>query len=246
MTSDMRLRAKFHRFRTKVVETGRREGILPGLRLAARWTVAFVEKKASMATERFRDARDGVDTRAERPEEDYPDAGVFDDGTFYRPIPPRLFGRMMRDARVSPERYTFIDLGCGKGAALLLALEHGFRSVVGVELNGRLVEIADENLKQYTKAHGLDARTAAVEADVAHYDFPDEPLFIFLYNPFGADTMAVVLRRLEESIRENPRPLVIAYVSPVTEALLDASPVLRRLPTRSTRWAIWQAPDQTQ
>src|SRR5271154_1163699 len=39
----------------------------------------------------------------------------------------------------------FIDVGCGKGRALVVASEFPFRSIIGVELSPELAELAEEN-----------------------------------------------------------------------------------------------------
>ena len=41
--------------------------------------------------------------------------------------------------------YSFIDLGCGKGRALLVASELPFKALMGVELNSGLARIAERN-----------------------------------------------------------------------------------------------------
>src|SRR5450755_3522164 len=43
-------------------------------------------------------------------------------------------------------RYTFIDIGAGKGRGLLVASEYRFRKVVGIELNAHLVAISRQNV----------------------------------------------------------------------------------------------------
>ena len=52
--------------------------------------------------------------------------------------------------RTSPpfpiDRYTFLDIGAGKGRALLVAAESPFNEVVGVELNPSLAAIARNNI----------------------------------------------------------------------------------------------------
>jgi hypothetical protein len=45
----------------------------------------------------------------------------------------------------SVEDYTFVDLGCGKGRALLVASEFPFNAIIGVELNPALATIAERN-----------------------------------------------------------------------------------------------------
>src|SRR5580698_2336174 len=46
----------------------------------------------------------------------------------------------------SIERYTFLDVGAGKGRALLLASQFPFAAVEGIELNGPLAKIAKANM----------------------------------------------------------------------------------------------------
>ena len=64
----------------------------------------------------------------------------------YAGVPPSGSGRRSRAGRPGAslriEEYTSLDLGCGKGRAVLLASELGFREAVGMELNARLTEIA--------------------------------------------------------------------------------------------------------
>jgi SAM-dependent methyltransferase len=54
------------------------------------------------------------------------------------------------------DTYTFIDLGCGKGRALLVASEFPFRAIIGVELSSRLAEIARRNAEIH-KISGANA-----------------------------------------------------------------------------------------
>src|SRR5947209_2929304 len=69
-------------------------------------------------------------------------------GTAYYGIPPSRFRYVLNKWATWPpelpvEEYTFIDIGCGKGRAVLLATELPFREVIGVELSPALVETAN-------------------------------------------------------------------------------------------------------
>lgn len=242
-TGDMSLRAKWRRFSRKVAATGRETGPRAAVGLAARWSAAFARKQAYGVAARIRDARTGLSTAADFPETEFPDNATHGDAVHYMPVPATVFDGVMKDLTgISPERYTFIDLGCGKGAALLLALDHGFGRVIGVELNDRLVPVAEENLAAYARRRGTDPdRGTVVEGDVVGFRFPPEPLVVFLFNPFGADTLTAVLANLEASVADRPRDVVVAYASPVHADRIDDSEVFRRLPSRSPRWAVWRA-----
>lgn len=103
--------------------------------------------------------------------------------------------------------FTFVDLGCGKGRALLVAAAYGFRQIVGVELSGDLVRIAETN----TAAH---PRVLVQQGDAAEFRYPETPLVIFLYHPFLAPVLKRVLRNLERQYRSKPRKIYLLYANP--------------------------------
>ena len=43
----------------------------------------------------------------------------------------------------------FIDVGCGKGKAVLLASDFNFKKIIGVEINKNLSKICNKNIKKY-------------------------------------------------------------------------------------------------
>lgn len=116
-------------------------------------------------------------------------------------------------------RFTFVDLGCGKGRTLLIAPRLGFRRVIGVEFAAELAAIARANLAK----HGL-AEVMVIEGDAAGYAFPAAPLVVYLYNPFAGEVMGTVVARLEQHVRCWPLlPLYVVYKNPLHRGLLDQS-----------------------
>ena len=47
--------------------------------------------------------------------------------------------------------------------------------------------------------------------DARDFEFPAEPLVVYMFNPFPEPVFAVVLERLRQSLLKNPRPVFIAY-----------------------------------
>jgi SAM-dependent methyltransferase len=153
-------------------------------------------------------------------------AGDAQDGVPHIASDPDEFSAAMAALGIDFTRFTFVDLGAGKGRALLLAARHGFRRIVGVEFARELVEVAQRNLKVAGDAAGV---TTILHQDATTYDLPDEPLVLFLYNPFGARTMEAVARRTRASFDRNPRPLHVVYVVPEQlQAWVDAGFVAER------------------
>ncbi len=93
--------------------------------------------------------------------------------------------------------YSFVDLGCGMGKVLLLASEHPFRQVIGVEYAPDLAAICEKNIREDRAAPDRRAGSVTVAVgDAAEFAFPEGPLVVFLFNPFGTPVLASVLKNL--------------------------------------------------
>jgi SAM-dependent methyltransferase len=99
---------------------------------------------------------------------------------------------------------SMIDIGCGNGRSLVVANEVGFTNLFGVDISSDLIAICEQNLKKL----GISAHLKA--CDVSKYGLPDRDLVIFLFNPFGAERMANLVKEL---IKRKNRYLVI-YANP--------------------------------
>lgn len=158
-----------------------------------------------------------VDTRGWTGRMEYP-GGLADDpnAKIYMPVWTSTVRRALRVVlRHGPWPAAFLDVGCGKGKALLVAHEvfghRRFRdrpavAVVGVEHHPGLAVAAERNLWRRTGSLGDvrvgDARSVTLD-DVA------DPMVAFLYNPFTGPVLAEVAQRLSR------RACTVVYVNPV-------------------------------
>jgi SAM-dependent methyltransferase len=126
------------------------------------------------------------------------------------------------------DTYTFLDLGCGKGRALLVASEFSFREIVGVELSSPLAQVAQHNAT--IVANRFPARTSVRVAvgDASNYPLPPGNLAIFLYNPFHAKLIANVVAGVEAALATEARSIYVIYYNPIAGHCFDASPQLHR------------------
>lgn len=145
----------------------------------------------------------------------------------YFGVVPSVARRLIA-AVTTPSDYVFIDIGCGKGRAAIVASERPFRHVIGVEIAPVLAGVALANA-QIVRA-GFPNRPAieVVTGDAASFDFPAEPLVLFLYQPFERPVMRAVLARLEASLAAHPRAMILLYVYPALAGMLDEMPWLER------------------
>jgi predicted RNA methylase len=107
----------------------------------------------------------------------------------------------------------FVDLGAGKGRALLMAGRLPYRRVVGVELDPELAQCARRNVAQARRR--LRAGAVACEtANVLDWPFPDDASTVFLFNPFYGQTFRRAITRIFDSYDRNPRHIHIVYENP--------------------------------
>jgi SAM-dependent methyltransferase len=123
---------------------------------------------------------------------------------------------------------TFVDLGCGKGRALLVATEFPFRDIAGVELSPPLAVIARRNAELIARRHPQRTAVRIAVADASTWPLPAGDLVIFLYHPFGAELVAKVAAAVEAALAAAPRSVYVIYYNPVAGHCFDASKSLRR------------------
>jgi len=136
--------------------------------------------------------------------------------------------------------YTFIDIGAGKGRGLLVASELHFRKVIGIELNAALAAVARDNVVHWTQAHAEDPTAPrltpiqVLEQDALDFDFPKTPTLLFLFHPFEAPVLKLLLRRIEtqfaqRSPRSSQPALDLLYVNAECASVLDRNPAFEQL-----------------
>jgi predicted RNA methylase len=128
---------------------------------------------------------------------------------------PQQVRTMIARLDINVSEHTFVDLGSGKGRALMLAAEFPFRRLIGVEFAKELYTAAQANFASLAATQGADARVELVCGDAAAFAFPIEPLVIYLFNPFGSAIVRVVARNALASYRAAPRPMTVIYMNPL-------------------------------
>lgn len=146
--------------------------------------------------------------------------------TAYFGVAPSVFrGLLRRWEKSKPcaaiEEFTFVDVGAGMGRAMLLATEHPFRRVEGIELNPALAGIARRNAAKWRAAGRALAPIRVMCGDAVEHSFSQSPCVVFLFNPFGASVMRRLLLRLAEKFRRRPGQLDLLYVNHEQEHVFE-------------------------
>jgi predicted RNA methylase len=124
----------------------------------------------------------------------------------YKASPASVCTKAIADLNIAYEQYTFIDLGAGKGRALLVASAFPFKKLVGVEFARELANIARMNLRSCDRAE-------VICNDASLYEYPTGNLVVYMYNPFECALMERVMKRLYEAAES--RVVYLIYLQPV-------------------------------
>jgi SAM-dependent methyltransferase len=179
------------------------------------------------------DARFNTDTADEVPLDKY-DLDVsseLDHGTWYYQGAHEEVLRSIIEALVpTPEKYEFLDIGSGKGKALLVASTYPFKRVRGLEFSPQLHNIAVENLASFKQSDLVQCEDVASERQDAR-DLADlgSNVFIFMFNPLSTEPMRDFIRRLEGQASAKNSSIMIAYLAPRAREPLDRSAMLQCL-----------------
>jgi SAM-dependent methyltransferase len=161
-------------------------------------------------------------------------------GAQYQASEPGLFHSILQALPVSPEGFTFIDLGSGKGRTLLMASDYAFRRIIGVELLDELHLIAKRNIATYQSMQQRCFNIETYSGDARDFQFPQEPFVLYLFNPFPDYVLQTVLEKLRATLDLHPREIYVIYHNLVHEDLFKSQPWPREL-RRTHQYVIYRA-----
>ncbi len=152
--------------------------------------------------------------------------------TAYYGIAPSVFRQALQllqeRAGLDWSRFTFIDVGSGKGRAVLMASQLPFARVLGVELSPELHSIAVANLDVFARGDSRLSPVAMLHADAAEFPWNRElaaaplaeSLLFFLYNPFSRPVLEKFLKSLQATLGSAPVEAYVLFINPELDAVL--------------------------
>jgi SAM-dependent methyltransferase len=126
-------------------------------------------------------------------------------GKRYQPVPPVALKEILSGLAIDYDRFTFVDLGSGKGRALLVASEFPFKKIVGVEFARDLHDIAQDNILRFKNKAQRCMSLVSISADALEYTIPCEPLVVYSYNAFEEQVLLTVVERIRTCLERSPR-----------------------------------------
>ena len=174
--------------------------------------------------------------------------GHFADDHIYEPVPYLLLPAFAQPLQVTARDVVF-DIGCGSGRWLFFFAQLGVKECVGVELSEQLVAKGRENIKRFQERKRVEGEGGEggggggvrIEyGDAAQADYGTGTIFV-LFNPFGPQTMKVVLDRIGLSLEQHPRRIQLLYINPKHEEIFQGTGWLRKMAHVHPRFTSTQA-----
>jgi SAM-dependent methyltransferase len=148
--------------------------------------------------------------------------------TAYYGISASGFDPIFEALNLDWQRFIFVDLGSGKGRALLLASRFPFRRIIGVEIAPELSAVAAANIERFSAPWQTCREIEARTGDAAEFTYPAGPLVLYFNQPFLAPVVKRCLKNLSRSLAAEPREIYVVYVNPIFERLMERVPGLVR------------------
>lgn len=139
--------------------------------------------------------------------------GYAEDAPGYDPISYACMDAVLHDLKIDSNRDVFVDIGSGRGRAVIMAGLQPFRRVLGIELHSGLYQ---DSLKQIARVRPKfrTQDVSIVQADATRFDYPADMSIVFFWNPFTGEILESVLERIRLSHERNPRPMTLIYSIP--------------------------------
>jgi SAM-dependent methyltransferase len=120
------------------------------------------------------------------------------------------------------ESTRFLDAGCGKGRALLMAAFYGYQNISGFDISLAMCHEAILNTEK-ANVNYPDASFCIEQANANSYKIPDDTGVIFLFNPFDIEIMQGFIEQVLRSLQKAPREILVLYANPeCKQAWMDA------------------------
>ncbi len=138
--------------------------------------------------------------------------------SIYQPINYYIAEALFERLGEKHKQTGFLDAGCGKGRAMVMALHFGFRRASGFDISPEMCYDALTNLEAIENVFP-DALWEVVCEDATKYRIDENIGVIFLFNPFDEVIMKPFIAQVMKSLVQHSRPMMILYANPQCKKL---------------------------
>jgi SAM-dependent methyltransferase len=145
----------------------------------------------------------------------------------YEPVREEEFDAVFTKLGVDCSNYHLVDIGSGKGRAVLLAARIGFKHITGVEYSKDLHAVAVRNIAAARNKWPNVDRITLVQGDASLFTPPKPPIIYYMCNPFGEEVMIKFMARVIESLQSYSGDVWIVYWNPTARRVIDESSIFK-------------------
>ena len=131
------------------------------------------------------DMKYGTDTFVRSSLKEYEVGAEIEWDWLYGPINPDFFHEIIHRLPIKYERYSFLDVGAGKGLCMMLASDYPFQRLIAVEFAQELVEAGQRNISSFESVTGRKVNAEWICQDFMQYTPPQTPqLRLLSWSPY--------------------------------------------------------------
>jgi 16S rRNA G966 N2-methylase RsmD len=135
-------------------------------------------------------------------------------GTYYEGVNAYVFQKVFSGLQIDVSQSCFVDYGSGKGKAMCLAAEMGFKKVIGIEFSLDLVETCKQNIKIFKQKSASKSEFDIIHMDATEYTLPSAANVLSFFNPFNEAVTHKVIEKIMQSYTQTPRTIWVVHLYP--------------------------------
>lgn len=120
----------------------------------------------------------------------------------------------LKKTNLKYSQISLLDIGCGYGRVLNFAMFLHCKNVIGIDLDRFAVHTALFNCLQMKNA-GYDTLYGVYHEDASNFNIPEHVNTIYMFNPFGRQTMTDVMVNIVRFVNLYKKEIYIVYSKPV-------------------------------
>lgn len=151
----------------------------------------------------------------------------------YYCTPKSVLRRFLSVLPADVSDFVFVDIGSGKGRPLFCASEFNFKRIVGLEFSEELHQTCLSNIQSFNSSRQKCRCIESILVDAAEYQFPDENLAIFMFNPFRPEVLEKVMTNLGRAHAASGKKIYLGYYNPRYSEFVESQEFLEPISAES-------------
>ncbi len=129
---------------------------------------------------------------------------------------------------LSKNEIELLDIGCGSGRVMNYCMLQRMKKVIGIDLDEEAISFASNNCT-ILKQKGSTTNFSIEKADATAFSIPHEINTVYMFNPFGGQTMQAVAANIISHAQKNNKAVYLIYCMPSFKDVFEANASCRKI-----------------